>query len=113
MQDGASGTRSVKLLTGRRAIIPNAVRTVLKAEIIRLYTSACDKGCTKEKGHSFERTVWNILNNCPASQRKSLADLDNVASEGTDAFDELISICKSLKNEESENLMKDLMAGHR
>ena len=50
MQDVASGTRSVKLSTGRRATILNAVRTVHKAEIIRLYTSACDKeGYTKEK----------------------------------------------------------------
>ena len=50
MQDDASGTRSVKLSTGRRAATLNAVRTVHKAEIIRLYTSACDKeGYTKEK----------------------------------------------------------------
>ena len=85
MQDVASGTRSVKLSTGRRVTIPNAVRTVLKAEIIRLYTSACDKeGYTKDKRHPSERTLWNILNNCPASQRKKLAGLDNVASEGSD-----------------------------
>ena len=71
MQDVASGTRSVKLSIGRRATIPNAVRTVHKAEIIRLYTSACDKeGYTKDKQHPSERTLWNILNNCPASQRK-------------------------------------------
>ena len=71
MQDVANGTRSVKLSTERRATIPNAVRTVHKAEIIRFYTSACDKeGYTKEKGHPSERTLWNILNNCPASQRK-------------------------------------------
>ena len=50
MQDDASETRSVKLSTGRRATTLNAVRTVHKAEIIRLYTSACDKeGYTKEK----------------------------------------------------------------
>ena len=114
MQDVASGTRSVKLSTGRRVTIPNAVRTVLKAEIIRLYTSACDKeGYTKDKRHPSERTLWNILNNCPASQRKKLAGLDNVASEGSDAFDKLISVCKSVKNEELESLAKDLMGGHR
>ena len=109
MQDVASGTRSVKLSTGRRVTIPNAVRTVLKAEIIRLYTSACDKGYTKDKRHPSERTLWNILNNCPASQRKKLAGLDNVASEGSHAFDKLISV----KNEELESLAKDLMGGHR
>ena len=61
----------------------------------------------KKKGCPSERTQWNIVNNCPASQRKSLAGLDNVAYEGSDAFDELISICKSVKNEELESLMKD------
>ena len=114
MQDVASGTRSVKLSTGRRATIPSAVRTVHKAEIIRPYTSACDEeGYTKEKGHPSERTLWSILSNCPVSQRQRLAGLDNVASEGSDVFDELISICKSVKNEELESLMKDLMAGRR
>ena len=67
----------------------------------------------KEKRRPSERTLWNILKNCPASQKKILAGLDNVASQGSDAFDELISICKSMKNEELESLMKDLMAGHR
>ena len=38
--------------------------------------------------------MWNILKNCPASQRKSLAGLDNEASKGLDAFDKLITICK-------------------
>ena len=36
MQDVASGTRSVNLSTGRTATVPNAVRMVYKAEIIRL-----------------------------------------------------------------------------
>ena len=36
-----------------------------------------------------------------------------MAYEGSDALDELISICKSLKNGELESLMKDLMAGRR
>ena len=114
MQDVASGTRSVKLSTGSRATIPNAVRTVPKAEIIMLYTSACDKeGCMKGKGRPSERTLWNILSNCPASQRKSFAILDIVTSEGSDDFDELISICKSVKNEELKILMKDLIVGSR
>ena len=91
MQDVASGTRSVKLSIGRRATILNAVRMVHKAEII----------------NQRERTLWNILKNCPASQRKSLPGLDNMASEGSDVFDELISICKSVKNEELESLAKD------
>ena len=57
MQDVAIGTRSVKLSTGRTATILNAMRVVHKAEIIRLYTSTCDKGYTKKKGHPSERTL--------------------------------------------------------
>ena len=107
----ASGTRTVKLSTGHKTKIPNAVRTVHKAEAIRLYISACDmEGYTQMNGHPSERTLWNILSNCPASQRKSLAGLDNVASEGSDSFDMLIKICKTLEN---EDLIKKLTEGRR
>ena len=61
-------------------------------------------------GRPSERTLWNILSNCPASQRKSLAELDNVASERLDSFDMLIKICKTLKN---EDLIKKLTEGRR
>jgi len=88
MQDAASGTRSTKLSSGRKTTISNAVRTVHRAEIIRFYISACEReGYTHETGRPSERTLLNIPNHCPASQRKSLAGLDNVASEGSDAFD--------------------------
>ena len=50
--------------------MPNAVRTVHKTEAIRLYLGACVmEGYTQENGRPSERTLWNILNNCPASQR--------------------------------------------
>ena len=114
MQDVASGTHSAKLSNGRKTSIPNAVRTVHKAEVIRLYISACDKeGYTKEQGRPSERTLWNILNNCPASQRKSLAGLDNVASEGSDAFDRLLIICKSIESSNSDKLVKALTDSRR
>ena len=111
MQDVTSSTRTVKLSTGCKAKIPNVIRTGQKAEAIRLYISACDmEGYTQMNGHPSERTLWNILSNCPASQRKSLAGLDNVASEGSDSFDMLIKICKTLEN---EDLIKKLTEGRR
>jgi len=92
VQDVASGTWSVKLSSNRKVSMPNVVRTVHKAEVIRLYESACDKdGYDKDSGRPSTRTLWNIINNCPASQRKSLAGLD-VAAEGSDAFDLIINI---------------------
>ena len=61
MQNVASGTRTVKLSTGRKIKIPNAVRTVHKTEAIRLYISACDmESYTQMNKRPSERTLWNI-----------------------------------------------------
>ena len=64
------------------------------------------EGYAQENGRPSERTLWNILNNCPASQRKSLAVLDNVASAGSDSFNKLIKIRKILEDETVDNLVK-------
>ena len=51
MQDVASVIRTVKLSTGRKTKIPNAARTIHKAEGIRLYISPCDmEGYTQMNG---------------------------------------------------------------
>ena len=60
-----------------------------------------------------ECTLWNVLNNCPAAQKKSFSDLDNVASDGSDSFDRFITICKRLENERSDDLVKDWTEGRR
>ena len=58
MQDVASGTRKVKLSTGRKSNIPNAFRTVHKTEAVRLYISACEmEGYTQENGRPSERIL--------------------------------------------------------
>ena len=55
----------------------NVVRRVHKAEIITLHEEVCDKeGHVKSRPST--RSLWNILNMCPASQRKILAGLDNI-----------------------------------
>ena len=72
VQDVASGTRSVTLSSGRKTAMPNVVRTVHKAEIIRLYEGMCEKEGYVEDRPST-RSLWNIISMCPASQRKSLA----------------------------------------
>ena len=66
------------------------------------------EGYTKENGCPSECTLWNISNNCPASQRKSLAGLDNVASDGSDSFNKLIKICRTLEDENVDNFVKKL-----
>ena len=74
IQDVASGTRKVKLSTGWKTNITNAVKTVHKAEALCLYISACEMdGYKQENRRPSERTLWKILNNCPVLQRKSFA----------------------------------------
>ena len=117
IQDVASGTRTVTLSTQKKATMPNVVRTVHKAEIIRLYETYCEREGYTDKPST--RTLWNILSMCPASQRKHLAGLDNVAAEGADSFDVLINIMSKIvatqpeKKEEILELETLLLKGKR
>ena len=97
------------LSIGRKTNIPNAIRMVNKVEVIRLYISVCNKEMhTQSVSRPSERTLSHILNNCPASQRKSLAGLDNKAFEGSDAFDKLLTICKLNRTNYTEMHVKAL-----
>ena len=61
MQDMASVIRMVILSNGCKTKIPNAARTIHKAEAIRLYISPCDmEGYTQMNGRPSERNLWNI-----------------------------------------------------
>ena len=117
VQDVASGTRTVSLSMGRKAAMPNVVRTLHKAEIIRLYEASCVEECYGSTPST--RTLWNILEMCPASQRKSLAGLDNVAAEGSDSFDVLNQVAKKIvskypdRKEIVEIMEKKLIKGKR
>ena len=109
IRDVARGIWKFKLSTGWKINIPNVARTVHKAKAIPLRISACEvEVYTQENGCPSKHTFWNILNNYPASQAKSLADLDNVASDGSDSFDKLIKICKNLQDKTVNNLAKKL-----
>ena len=48
VQDVASRACNVKLSSGRKAAMPNVVRTVHKAEIVRLYEGMCDNQQTTD-----------------------------------------------------------------
>lgn len=114
IQDVASGTRTVELANGRKSIMPNVVRIMHKAEIVRLYMYSCDlENYTQENGRPSERTIWNMLNNCPSSQRKSLAGLDTIASDGSDGFDKLFEILRQIEDEGAKKLCDDLKQAKR
>ena len=105
MQDVPSGTRTVKLTSGRKVIMPNVVRTVHKSEIVGLYIAASEgEAYTIVNGRPSVQTIWNTLNNCPASQCESLSGLDNVAVDGSDSFDLLLKITAELKNSHRDTL---------
>ena len=94
--------------------MPNVVRTLHKAEIVRRYIHACNQqNYTPENGRPSERTIWNLLNSCPSSQRKSLAGLDNIASEGSDAYDAIISILSEIDGDASKKLEQDMRQSKR
>ena len=54
-------------------MVSNVVRIVHKAAIRRLYEGACGQmNNIKKTGQPSTRNLWNILQNCPASQQKRM-----------------------------------------
>lgn len=85
----------VQLLSEKKVVMPNALWTVHQVEIIRLYEAACDQmNQTKVADWPSTRTLWTILQSCPASQLECLPGLDNITSEGIDSFYCIISRVK-------------------
>ena len=93
-QDVAYGTRTIKVSNGEKLVMPNVIRTVTRSTIIAQYLQLCQE-------ESFEplsqATVYRILEVREASQRKALRGLDNVAAEGTAAFETLERVLEELQ----------------
>lgn len=80
LQDVAFGTKTLKLDSGERIVIPAVVRTLIPSRIIEQYTLYCKQEQFKP---AAERSLYRILDVCSASMQKSLQGLDNVTAEGT------------------------------
>ncbi|XP_078349911.1 uncharacterized protein LOC144634762 isoform X2 [Oculina patagonica] len=93
LQDVAYGTRKLKLSTGESIEIPDLVRTVISSRMVKVYQSYCREVDFNPLGRS---TLFSILKICAASQKKSLAGLDNVTSEGASAFENLEEIVQKM-----------------
>ena len=92
-QDVAYGMRTLKLDNGETLEMPNIVRTVTRSTMISQYIQYCKE----ENVHPLSRsTLYRILEVREASERKSLAGLDNTAAEGSTAFHTLQSIVEQL-----------------
>ena len=93
-QDVAYGTRTIKISSGEKLIMPNVIRTVTRSTMIAQYLELCQE-------ESFEplsqATLYRILEVREASQRKALKGLDNVAAEGTAAFETLDKVVEELQ----------------
>ena len=114
-QDVAFGTKTLKLDSSERIIIPAVVRTLIPSRIIEQYTNYCRE---KQFGPASTRFLFRMLEICLASMQRSLYGLDNITAEGTEAFDNLRAIIDtSVKNgvEEhwAETMRRDLKEAKR
>ena len=93
-QDVAYGTRTIKISSGEKLIMSNVIRTVTRSTMIAQYLELCQE-------ESFEplsqATLYRILEVREASQRKALKGLNNVAAEGTAAFETLDKVVEELQ----------------
>ena len=92
-QDTAYGTSKMKLESGVELVIPKPIRKLIPARIIAQYLTICDESGFKP---ASTRTLFRILEVCPASTRKSLQDLDNYTADGSEAFKNLEEIISKL-----------------
>jgi len=73
--------------------IPNVVRTVTASRLVNLYLSFCKEEEFVPLGKS---TLFTVLKLCAASQKKSLAGLDNITTEGISSMQTLHNVVSQL-----------------
>ena len=115
LQDVSYGTKSLKLDSGEKLLIPAAIRTLIPSRIIKQYQSYCESVAFEPYS---ERTLFRILEACSASKQVSLQGLDYIATEGVEAFDQLKSIVNVLQDNGvdvtwANSIKQDLKAGKR
>lgn len=89
VQDVAFGTKTIKLDSGEKLLIPAVIRTMIPSRIIHQYKSYC---AFQQFQPASDRSLWRMLQVCSASMQKSLQGLDNLTAEGTEAFDNALKI---------------------
>jgi len=88
LQDVSYGTKSLKLDSGDKLLVPMAIRTVIPSRIIKQYRSFCES--VEFKPYS-DRTLFRILDACSASKQVTLKVLYYITTEGVEALDKLKS----------------------
>ena len=93
LQDVAFGTKTLKLSSGDRILIPSVVHTMTAKKIIYLYHEEC---CEDGVKPLREHTCFRLLEVCSTSKQKSLQGLDNMSTTGEEAFETIASIVGNL-----------------
>ena len=92
--DVACGTRKLKLDSGQTLTMPNIIRNVTRSTLIQQYF----KHCEEEEMEPLSRaTLFRVLEVREASERKSLQGIDNIAAEGSNAFEKLRKIITAME----------------
>lgn len=93
-QDVSYGTRTVKFDSGEKLVMPNVIRTVARSTMVAQYLQLCQE---EDFDPLSRATLYRILEVREASQRKALKGLDNVAADGTAAFETLERVIEELQ----------------
>ena len=93
VQDVAHGTRTLKLSSGETISMPNVVRNMVAARIIKQYVSYCKEIAFN---HLSERELYRVLKYCPAQQKKALQGLDNISADGLCGVEKLENVIRKL-----------------
>lgn len=93
VQDVAHGTRTLKLSSRETISIPNVVRNMVAARIIKQYVSYCKEIAFS---HLSERELYRVFKYCPAQQKKALQGLDNISADGLRGVEKLENVIRKL-----------------
>ena len=93
VQDVAFGTKTLKLDSGEKIIIPAVIRTAIPSRIIRQYLDYCKE---QDFEPASKRSLHRMIEVCSASMQKSLHGLDNTTADSTEAFDQVFSMLEGL-----------------
>lgn len=92
-QDVAFGTRKLRLSSGENITMPNVIRKVTRATMVKQYLQFCEE----EQFEPLNRaTLFRVLEVREASQQKSLSGLDNIAGDGSAGFERLDRVVMNL-----------------
>ena len=93
-QDVSYGTRTLKLDSGEKLVMPNVIRTVARSTMVAQYLQPCQE---EDFDPLSRTTIYRIVEVREASQRKAHKGLDNVAADGMTAFETLERVIEELQ----------------